>query len=107
MTRSPVALARKAVEVARRSLPDYSSRYSRKDFTQPQLFALLVLMAHFKTDPRGIVAMVADWSDLREAIGLEKVPHFSTLHKAQKRLLKKALSQRSWTRSSSKRRIRG
>lgn len=103
MTRSPVALARKAVEVARRSLPDYSSRFSRKDFTQPQLFALLVLMAHFKTDLRGVVAMVADWSDVREAIGLRKVPHFSTLHKAQKRLLKKVLSQRSSTLSSRRR----
>jgi hypothetical protein len=103
MTRSPVALARKAVEVARRSLPDHSNRFSRKDFTQPQLFALLVLMAHFKTDPRGIVAMVQDWSDVRDALGLKKVPHFSTLHKAQKRLLKKVLSKRASTRSSRRR----
>lgn len=100
MTRSPVALARKAVEVARRALPPYSSRFSRRDFTQHQLFALLVLMAHFKTDPRGIVAMIAEWSDLREAIGLKKVPHYTTLHKAQARLLKKVLSTRSSTRSS-------
>jgi hypothetical protein len=89
MTRSPVALARKAVEVAARALPAYSSRYSRQDFIQHQLFALLVLATFLKVDHRGIVALVNDWSDVREAIGLKRVPHWSTLYKAQQRLLKK------------------
>ena len=92
MTRSPVALARKAVEIAARSLPAYSSRFSRKDFTQHQLFALMVLGTFLKLDHRGIVAVVKDWSDVREAIDLKKVPHFSTLYKAQQRLLKKVCS---------------
>lgn len=98
MTRSPVALARKALEIAQKSLPAYSSRFSRQDFTQPQLFALLVLMVHFKTDHRGIVAIVAEWSDLRQALGLTKVPHYSALYKAQQRLLKKVLTSSLWTR---------
>src|ERR1044071_8903112 len=92
MTRSPVALAGKAVEVAARALPAYSSRFSRQDFTQHQLFALMVLGTFLKLDHRGIVAVVRDWSDVREAIGLKKVPHPSTLYKAQQRLLKKVLS---------------
>jgi hypothetical protein len=92
MTRSPVALARKAVEIAARSLPAYSSRFSRKDFTQHQLFSLMVLGTSLKLDHRGIVAVVTDWSDVRAAIGLKKVPHFSTLYKAQQRLLKKVCS---------------
>ena len=75
MTRSPVALARQAVEIARHALPAYSSRYSRKDFTQNQLFALMVLATFLKVDHRGIVALIEDWSDLREAIGLKRVPH--------------------------------
>jgi hypothetical protein len=89
MTRSPVALARKAVEIADRTLPAYSSRFSRKDYTQAQLFALMVLGTFLKLDHRGIVAVVKDWSDVREAIGLKKVPHWNTLYKAQQRLLKK------------------
>ena len=89
MTRSPVALARKAVEIADRALPAYSSRFSRKDYTQAQLFALMVLGTFLKLDHRGIVAVVKDWSDVREAIGLKKVPHWNTLYKAQQRLLKK------------------
>ena len=93
MTRSPVALARKAVEIAERALPAYSSRYSRKDYTQHQLFALMVLATFLKVDHRGIVALVKDWSDIRQAIGLTKVPHWSTLYKAQQRLLKKVCSK--------------
>src|SRR4051812_536841 len=92
MTRSPVALARKALEIAQRSLPAYSNRFSRQDFTQHQLFALMVLGTFLKLDHRAIVAVVSDWSDVREAIGLKKVPHFSTLYKAQQRLLKKVCS---------------
>ncbi len=103
MTRSPVALARKAVEIAQRALPAYSSRFSRRDFTQHQMFALLVLMTFLKTDHRGIVAIVSEWSDLREALGLTKVPHYSALYKAQQRLLKKVLTSSLWTRYLRKR----
>jgi hypothetical protein len=89
MTRSPVALARKALEVADSAFPAYSARRSRKDFTQQQHFALLVLMTFLKTDHRGIVALVADWSDLKQTLKLKKVPHYTTLFKAQKRLMEK------------------
>lgn len=82
-------LARTALQVARAALPAYSSRFSRKDFTQHQLFALMVLMTDLKTDPRGITAIVADWSDIRAVLGLSHVPHHTTIYKAQQRLLKK------------------
>lgn len=95
MTRSPVALAREALRVAERSLPAQSSRFSRKDFTQAQLFAILVLRQFFRTDYRGVVGLLADWSELRQALGLRRVPHFSTLCYAEKRLLKGGTS-RPW-----------
>lgn len=91
MSKSPVALAREALAVGQAGLPSYSSRFSRKDFTQPQLFALLVLKKFFQTDYRGLVEMVADFSDLRKVLKLKKVPHYSTLCYAEKRLLKKGL----------------
>lgn len=92
MTKSPVALAREALAVGQKGLPRYSNRFSRKDFTQPQLFAILALRQFFKTDYRGIVELLADLSDLRKALGLKKVPHYSTLCYAEKRLLKRGLS---------------
>ncbi len=100
MTRSPVALARMALRVSRDALPPYSSKFSKKDFTQYQLFAMLVLRQFFKTDYRGVVQLLHDLPDLREVLGLKKVPHYSTLKYAQDRLLKKGLLTTSWRRFS-------
>jgi hypothetical protein len=86
MTKSAVRLAREAVAVGRAALPAYSSRYSRHDFTQAQLFALLALKQFLKTDYRGVVALVGEWAELRRALGLRKVPHYSTLCYAERRL---------------------
>jgi hypothetical protein len=89
MTKSPRAVAREALRVARDALPAYSSKFSRRDFTQHQLFALAVLKTFLKTDYRGLTQMLLDFSDLRDDLGLDKVPHYSTLCKAGQRLLKK------------------
>lgn len=50
-------VARLSMRLARRCVSSYGSIKSRKDFTQPQLMTCLVL---------------------REAMSLEKVPHFTT-----------------------------
>jgi hypothetical protein len=95
MTKSPRAVARQALHLAQQSLPAYSSKYSRKDFTQHQLFALLAPKTFFKTDYRGVVALFDDFTELRDDLGLKKVPHYSTLCKAEQRLLKKGSSSSS------------
>jgi hypothetical protein len=89
MTKSPRALVREALRVAADALPAYSSKFSRRDFTQHQLFALAALKVFLKTDYRGLTQMLMDFGELREDLRLEKVPHYSTLCKAIKRLLKK------------------
>jgi hypothetical protein len=89
MTQSPLALARAALAAAAEALPAYSSEFSRKDFTQHQLFALPVLREFLKTDYRGLEALVRDRSDLRQALGLAEVPDHSTLQKAHERWLEK------------------
>jgi len=86
-SKSPKKVVRTALRVAARVLTFYSHHMSPKKFTQPQLFACLVLKTFFKTDYRGICAYLADMPDLRRAIGLKTVPHFTTLHKASQRLL--------------------
>jgi hypothetical protein len=53
-SKSPVDGARAALAVATAALPAYAHRTSPKKFTQPQLFACLVLKTFFKTDYRGI-----------------------------------------------------
>jgi hypothetical protein len=92
MTKSPRAVAQEALRLAKDALPSYSSAKSRKDYTQHQLFAILALKTFFKTDYRGIAQLLTDLGDLREDLGLEKVPHYSTLCYAACRLLKKGRS---------------
>lgn len=89
MTKSPRSVAQEAFRLAQDALPAYTSARSRKDFTSHQLFAILTLKAFFKTDYRGIVELLSEFSDLRKDLGLEKVPHYSTLCYAAARLLKK------------------
>ncbi len=96
MTKSPLKLARMALSVARESIPAYSSKFSRKDFTQHQHFALMALREFLKTDYRGLEQMLKDWAELREALGLEKVPDHSTIQKAAERLLERGGPPPSW-----------
>jgi hypothetical protein len=55
MTKSAARVAHEALAVGRRTFPTYGSRTSRHDFTQAQLFALLVLRQFLRTDYRGLV----------------------------------------------------
>jgi len=89
-TKSPRAVALSALAIARDALPAYSHRSSPKTFTQAQLFACLVLKTFHKTDFRGAVAILHDMPGLVGELGLKRVPHFTTLHKAAGRLLRAA-----------------
>lgn len=89
MTKSPRAVVQEALRVARDSLPAYSSKCSRRDFTQHQLLALAVLKIFLKTDYRGLVQILADFRELRDDLGLTKILHSSTVCKAVGRLFKK------------------
>jgi hypothetical protein len=97
-TQDPIALARAALEVGQAALPPYSHPKSPHKFTQAQLFALLVLRQFFRLDYRGVVAWLRRWSELREALGLTRLPHYSTLCYAEDRLLKKGAPRASWMR---------
>lgn len=95
MTRSPLKLARTTLALAQRRLPTYGSKYSRKDFTQAQLFTMLVMRQFFRLDYRGFTELLAEWSDLRKVLGLKKIPHHTTLVYAHRRLLEKGAFRRS------------
>lgn len=94
LTKSPVRVARDALAIGERCLRSYSHRYSPQKFTQPQLFACLVVKTFFKTDYRGLSALLADLGELRQALGLPSAPHFTTLQKASARLLQTPRTQK-------------
>ena len=89
-SKSPQAVARTALIAAQRVLPFYTHPNSPKKYTQHQLFACLVLKNFLKMDYRGVVAHLADHPALCETLGLECVPHFTTLQKASRHLLASA-----------------
>jgi Transposase domain (DUF772) len=67
------------------------SKFSRKDFTDAQLFACLVLREHQKKSYRGLVALLEDCPQWCQDIGLKKVPDHNTLCRAFHRLVKPRL----------------
>src|SRR3712207_9457793 len=79
MSKSALRVAREALAVGRAALPPYGSRFSRHDYTQPQLFALLMLKQFLRTDYRGLVALAAEWRDPRQVLGLREGPPLPTL----------------------------
>jgi len=92
-SKSTLTVAREALKAGQESLSDYRHPKSPHKFTQPQLFACLVVKEFQRLDYRGIWVLLAEWSELRNVLGLKKVPHFTTLWAAGKRLLAKAKAQ--------------
>jgi hypothetical protein len=88
LSKSPLSVARAALAVATKVLRPYAHKFSPKLYTQPQLFVCLVLKTFFKTDYRGLTKLLQDLPPLRQTIGLRGVPHFTTLQKASRRLLR-------------------
>ncbi len=86
-SKSPRKVALVALAVAKESLPRYAHKYAPKTYTLHQLFACIVLKRFYKTDYRGIHAILLDNPAIQQDLGLVKVPHFTTIQQAHKRLL--------------------
>jgi hypothetical protein len=94
LSKSPLLVAHEALLVASQRLRRYAHKFSPKKYTQPQLFACLVLKTFLKTDYRGLVEHLADNSDLCGVLGLKSLPHFTTPQKASRRLLRQPRARR-------------
>jgi hypothetical protein len=70
------------------SLPQHSSRFSRKDFTLAQLFACLVVKDLLKRSYRGAEAVLRDSPQWLSDIGMTKTPDHNTLCRAAKILMR-------------------
>ena len=86
MTDSVLDVAREALAVGMAALPLHT-KFSRKDYTLPQLFAILVVRQFLNLNLRRTEQLFRDFSELRKAIGLKDVPHFTVIFRAEKRLL--------------------
>jgi hypothetical protein len=96
-SKSPKRVLVAAYAVGRQELRAYAHRFSPKKFTQPQLFACLVLKEFLCLDYRKLSAFLKDAPSLSQAIGLVEVPHFTTFQKAARRLLRSTRAHRLLT----------
>jgi len=71
-----------AWKLGHQCLPEYSSFFSRKDFTLPQMFACLVLRHFYKLSYRGVAALLDDSPEWCAAVDMEKAPNFRTVSDA-------------------------
>lgn len=78
-SKSPRKVLWTAWELGKANLPEHASKFSRKDFTLPQLFACLVLKQFYKLSYRGVEALLADSPSWRKDIGLKRTPDHNTL----------------------------
>jgi hypothetical protein len=76
-----------AHHLACQSLPDYTSKFSRHDFTLPQLLACLCAKELLKRSYRDAEALLRDSEHWCRAIGMNKVPDHNTLCRAAAVLL--------------------
>ena len=93
-SKSPRQVLKLAHQLARQALPAYDSRFSRHDFTNPQLFAILALREHQRKSFRGVEALLRDSPAWLADIGLRKAPDHNTLCRAFDRFVRPELA---WT----------
>jgi Transposase domain (DUF772) len=78
--------ARVALQVATPVLPPCRTRFSKQQFTQPQLLAVLCLMRYEDWTFREAETRLREQQELRAALQLPAVPDYTTLYRFLRRL---------------------
>jgi hypothetical protein len=81
-----------ALDVAQATVPRYRSAFSKHQFTQPQLLAILCLMRYEDWTYREAEVRLAEHSELRRALRLRSVPDYTTLYRFLRRLDEAAIT---------------
>ena len=93
-----LAFARLALAVAERVPPEHAHKFAPKIYTQPQLFACLLLKEYLHLDYRSIEEVLEASDRLRRILRLRRVPDYSTLwrfaaEKVTPEVIEKALAE--------------
>ena len=78
--------ARVAMDAATAVLPLYRSRFSKHQFTQPQLLAILCLMRYADWTFREAEVRLREHAELRAVLRLSSVPDHTTVYRFLRRL---------------------
>ncbi len=74
------------MRLASEQVPSYSCKFSKRTFTQPQLVALYCLKIKLGVTYRDLVDWLREMPRIQKALGLKRLPHFTTVQKAFQRL---------------------
>lgn len=88
-----VQLAKTALKISRSVLPARRSRFSKKQFSQPQLLALLCLMRFEDWTYREAEVRLGEHRELREALEFSEVPDHTTVYRFLRRLKEEDLTK--------------
>lgn len=88
-----VPFARVALDVAKATLPRFRTRFSKHQFTQPQLLAVLCLMRYEDWTFREAEVRLAEHRELCRALQLRSVPDYTTLYRFLRRLDASAINR--------------
>jgi hypothetical protein len=67
-------------------IPLFSSKFSKKTYTQHQLLILLLLKEYLAEDYRDTVELTEVMDTIRQKIRLKQIPHFTTIQKFCQRI---------------------
>jgi hypothetical protein len=81
-----LSFSRVALQVTTKILPPYRTRFSKHQFTQPQLLAVLCLMRSKDWTFREAEVCLREHQELRAALHLQAVPDYTTLYRFLRRL---------------------
>jgi Transposase DDE domain/Transposase domain (DUF772) len=88
-----VRFAQVAWDVAQATVPRYRTAFSKHQFTQPQLLAILCLMRYEDWTYREAEVRLAEHSELRRALQLPSVPDYTTIYRFLRRLDEAAITR--------------
>lgn len=88
-----VQFARVALDVAKATVPRFRTIFSKHQFTQPQLLAILCLMRYEDWTYREAEVRIAEHSELRRALQVGSVPDYTTLYRFLRRLDETAITR--------------
>ena len=74
-------------------IPLYSSKFSRKDYNQHQLLALLVFKEYLGARYREIIELIEVMNVIQTHLGIARIPHFTTLNKFSSRISSTILTE--------------
>ena len=79
-------IAKESLKIAEKTVPPYSSKYSKKTYTQHQHIAVLFAMTKIGKDLRETEEALCNMPYLCDMIGLESVQDFTTICRKRKQL---------------------